>query len=177
VSATADWTRPACLGPGSGFVGVCEHPRRRAGAYRGRRGPVGARWARRRDIVERSHPTPIPGSDSASWPMRRSRRWCRPGSSSRPRRPTPSGRWCTPRSPLSARRHRRLNQGRRPHLRAVRSATIRFGGQEITLEPGIPAAATEIPDRLPETPSKSQVEADARSSTRYVVIPGVWINE
>jgi hypothetical protein len=36
-------------------------------------------------------------------------------------------------------------------LRTVRSATIRLGGQEITLEPDIPAAAAEILDRLPAT--------------------------
>ena len=34
-------------------------------------------------------------------------------------------------------------------LRTVRSATIRLGGQEITLEPDIPAAAQDILDRLP----------------------------
>jgi len=34
-------------------------------------------------------------------------------------------------------------------LRNVRSATIRLGGQEITLEPDIPAAAPAILERLP----------------------------
>jgi hypothetical protein len=34
-------------------------------------------------------------------------------------------------------------------LRAVRSATVRLGGQEITLDPDIPAAAQDILDRLP----------------------------
>jgi transposase len=34
-------------------------------------------------------------------------------------------------------------------LRTVRSATVRLGGQEITLEPDIPPAAAEILDRLP----------------------------
>jgi hypothetical protein len=36
-------------------------------------------------------------------------------------------------------------------LRTVRSATIRLGGQEITLDPEIPAAAQSILDRLPPT--------------------------
>jgi hypothetical protein len=33
-------------------------------------------------------------------------------------------------------------------LRTVHSATIRIGGQEITLDPDVPAAAQEILDRL-----------------------------
>jgi hypothetical protein len=34
-------------------------------------------------------------------------------------------------------------------VRTVRSATIRLGGHEITLDPDIPAAAAEILDQLP----------------------------
>lgn len=34
-------------------------------------------------------------------------------------------------------------------LRAVRSATIRLGGHEITLDPDLPAAAQAILERLP----------------------------